>query len=170
MVPGSFAPDGSNLAVTRQIIGREAEVALQPVSGGGARRVSAPATEPVFSPDGSQIAFVRPSFRGLNKRQQPIIGGDLFLATPAGEVVQRLTWSPGRREEGPSWDPSGRRLAFTAYPVKQTFEATAGIGSSIVEINADGTCRRKVAFTYGLSYQDPVWQPGPGRDAGRIEC
>jgi hypothetical protein len=96
--------------------------------------------------------------------------GDLFVAASDGSGVRRLTFNPARREESPGWDPSGERLVYTQFPAKRTPEAILGLGSSIMEINPDGTCRRRLLFTYGLSYREVTWRPGPGRGLGRIQC
>jgi len=168
--PSSFSPDGTRLAAVHEKAGGY-EVVSVLLAGGGMRTIVERGIEPAYSPDGTEVAFVR-----LNRRQQPrklrfpVYGGDLYVAAADGSSVRRLTFSPSRREEAPSWDPSGARLAYTQLPAKLTFDALTGIGSSIVEINADGTCKHRVLFTYGLSYRAAAWQPGPGREAGRIQC
>lgn len=170
LVPASFSPDGKVLAAERQEVGAKGgpEVVLQPIGGGRAHRIAKNAGDPTFSPDGSEIAVARYVRRPPERRRKGLAAStDIFVLDTAGRVLRRLTRTPGRTEEDPSWDPSGERLAFTQLPARE--RRFAG-GSSIAEINADGTCRRKVAFTYGLSYGSPVWQPGPGRRAGRIEC
>ena len=172
IVPSSFSPDGSKLAAVRQTFGSGPEIVALPVGGGRLSVVVENGLEPKYSPDGSAIAFVRRKPRRVPKRlvPGPVYGGDLFVASAEGSHVRRLTFTPAKREEGPSWDPSGERLAFAQFPSKLTWEARTGIGSAIIEINADGTCRHRLLFTYGLSYRAPAWQPGPGREAGRIEC
>jgi Tol biopolymer transport system component len=70
----------------------------------------------------------------------------------------------------PSWDPSGRRLAYTQQRVGPGESDFLGFGDSIMEINPDGSCRTRVlsypnAVLYGV-----VWQPGLGREAGPIAC
>jgi len=170
MVPASFSPDGSSLAVEMQSEGKS-EVAVLPVHGGQPRRIAKNAIDPAFSPDGSKVAvakYVRRPSAEDDRDLQPKT--DLFVLDARGRTLQRLTRTPGRSEEGPDWDPSGERLAFTQLPIREGSLLSRGIGSSIVEINADGTCRHKVAFTLGLSFHDPVWQPGPGRAAGPIQC
>lgn len=170
-IPTSFSPDGSSLAVER-VAGGKKEVVLQPVSGGRPRHIANDAIDAAFSPDGAKIAvakYVRRPASGDDAREREP-KTDLFVLDIRGRTLKRLTQTPGRSEESPSWDPSGERLAFTQLPSREGSLLNRGIGSSIAQINADGTCRRKVAFTLGLSFHDPVWQPGSGRAAGRIEC
>jgi WD40 repeat protein len=168
--PFSFAPDGRSLAAVHEKAG-DLEVVSVPIGGGRPRTIVDRGTEPVYSPDGSEVAFVRPFWRPRrNERRFPLLGGDLYVAAADGSSLRRLTFSPGRREQAPSWDPSGARLVYTQLPAKQTFLALEDIGSSIVQINADGTCRQRLLFTYGLSYRAAAWQPGPGRAAGPIQC
>lgn len=170
MIPASFSPDGSSLAAERRVDGDQ-EVVLQALRGGPPRRIAKNAIDPAFSPDGSEIAvakFVRRSPTGRDRNLKPET--DLFVLDPRGHTLRRLTRTPGRSEEGSNWDPSGERLAFTQLPIREGSVLSGEIGSSIAEINADGTCRRKVAFTLGLSFHSPAWQPGPGREGGRIEC
>lgn len=166
MLPASFSPDGATLLAERGRGTSAPEVVLQPLQGGRPRVVAERAVDPTFSPDGTRIAvakFVRQPPEGRRKNLEPAT--DLFVLDGHGRALRRLTRTPDRQEEDPSWDPSGERLAFAQLPARE-----GRIGSSIVEINADGSCRRKIAFTLGLSYYSPVWQPGPGREAGRIEC
>jgi len=41
---------------------------------------------------------------------------------------------------------------------------------AILEIDADGSCNRRLLFARGVVFRAAAWQPGPGREAGRIEC
>jgi len=43
-------------------------------------------------------------------------------------------------------------------------------GDSIMEINADGSCRTKVLSVPKVTLFGATWQPGPGREAGPIAC
>lgn len=171
VIPSSFSPDGSRLAAVRQRRDEAPEIVEMPLDGGRASLLVKNGLEPAYSPDGKALAFLRLRRTGfLHLIRVPVYGGDLFVSGADGGGIRRLTFTPDRREAGPSWDPSGERLVFTQRPAKLTFEAQSGTGSSIIEINADGTCRHRLLFTYGLSYRDAAWQPGPGREAGRIAC
>jgi hypothetical protein len=71
----------------------------------------------------------------------------------------------------PSWDPSGRRLAFTHNPPA---EATGLLepepGNKVMAINADGTCLTRIFTDPDLTLYGSAWQPGVGREAGPISC
>lgn len=173
VVVSSFSPDGTKLAAARVRPGGGSEIVTLPLEGGPATLLARDGSDPAYSPDGAEVAFVRTKVRARRPWPGPdlvVRGGDVYVAAADGSGVRRLTFTPARRESHPSWDPSGQRLVFTQFPVKTNFESLAGVGSSIVEVNADGSCRHRLLLTYGLSYTEATWQPGPGRGAGRIEC
>lgn len=173
--PSSFSPDGTRLLAEQaeELGKRFPAIVSVPLDGGPLSLLVENGVEPAYSPDGTAIAFVRPRDTG---RVTPIQlsrvqGGDLFVIEGDESRLTRLTFTPNRREAYPSWDPSGERLAFTQLPSKPTSAAQRReTGSSIVEINADGSCRHRLLFTRGLSYREATWQPGAGREAGRISC
>lgn len=172
LVPYSFSPDGTGLAVERVRNKRESEVLFVPLAGGSPSVIVRDGTEPTYSPDGSSLVVVRHTFR--HEVAGPIgytSGGDLFVVASDGSGVRRLTFTPARLEESPDWDPSGERLVYTQFPHERAAEEEGALApSSVVEINADGTCRRRLLFTYGLSYREATWRPGAGRGLGRIQC
>lgn len=173
LIPSSFSPDGTSLAAERLVLpAEEPRIVSVPIDGGPATPLVKDGAEPEYSPDGTAIAFVRSRVTDRFTRlgRNPVLGGDLFVASADGSRITRLTFTPNRREASPTWDPSGQRLAYTQFPAKPTWKAQEGVGSAIVEVNADGTCRHRLLFTYGISYSEPAWQPGPGREAGRIAC
>jgi Tol biopolymer transport system component len=173
LIPSSFSPDGGSLAAERVApIAKRPEIVSVSIDSGAVTPLVKAGAEPAYSPDGSAIAFIRSrrTDRSTRLGGNPVFGSDLFIASVDGTQIARVTYTPRRREASPAWDPSGERLAYTQFPAKPTWRAQEGIGSAIVEVNADGTCRHKLLFTYGLSYSEPVWQPGPGRGAGRIMC
>lgn len=171
LLPSTFSPDGSSILAEGEGTGSEAEIVSLPATGGPLSLVVRNGSQPAYSPDGSRIAFIRTRVRRV--APGPLgraTGGDLFVAASDGSGIRRLTFSPARLEGSPGWDPSGERLVYTRFPAKQTPEALDGIGSSIMQINPDGTCRQRLLFTYGLSYREATWRPGPGRGLGRIQC
>jgi len=160
--PSSFSPDGAVLAVGRRRGQSNPEVVALRVDGSGSTVLARNATDAVYSPNGSQIAFVHVFGRGS--------ATDLFAANPDGSAPRQLTDTPGKIEIWPSWDPSGRRLAYGQLRGGRSERAILGLGDSIMEINADGTCRTSILASHLLAFYGPTWQPGPGREAGPISC
>lgn len=174
-LPSAFSPDGSALAVTR--IGADPHKPTALLFGlhgsGSVRQLARRASEPAFSPDGSQIALVRHSFS--RRLKVKISHRDLIIMSADGKTAKPLTRTRYIAESRPNWDPSGQRIAFNALrisrdPIEALFDQLLPFGNSIVQINADGTCRQRVLRLKGTALFGATWQPGSGRDAGRIEC
>lgn len=83
--------------------------------------------EPVWSPDGSRMAFMR-----WNSTAAPQEGKAIFVVNADGSGVRQVT--PWRIDAGdhPDWSPDGRQILFRA-PWRKIF------GSSIYAIRPDGT-------------------------------
>lgn len=157
--PSSFSPDGKTLLATRvdkRRTGRYEPVALH-LETGGITRLLDSGREPVYSPDGRKVAL----FRDLGR---PGIS-DLFVLDLATGSQRRLTRTPDKDEMMASWDPSGERIAFARFRERHYDWA-----DSILEINADGSCEREVLSRRRTIYYSLAWQPGPGREAGAIDC
>ena len=121
----------------------------------------------MYSPDGTKIALVR-RVDGYGRSEGE--DTDLYVINADGTGLRRLTRTPGQPELWPSWDPSGQRLAYVRLPLVRSEDAIFGYGNALMEINADGTCQTR-AFSPRPSLSFSLaWQPGPGREAGRIEC
>jgi Tol biopolymer transport system component len=173
-VPSSFSPDGSALAVTKSkaFDSVPPRALLLKLNGKGARLLARRAEEPAFSPDGSQIAYVR---RAIERPEGfKIVHRDLYVMGADGTGRRPLTRTRWIGESHPSWDPSGQRIAFNAFriskePFEALFDELLPFGNSIVQINADGSCRQKVLSLDGAIY-GAAWQPGAGRETQRIEC
>lgn len=177
--PSSFSPDGSVLAVSRRLGSHsDTEAVALRLDGSGAMVLASHAAEPVYSPNGSMIAFIRihkptrtkKAKKGTSATTRAEPTTDLYLMSSDGSGSKLLTHTATKREAAPNWDPSGQRLAYEQLDPIVTEEDLFGFGDAIMEINADGSCRIEV-----LSYPDsaltgPIWQPGPGREAGRISC
>ena len=165
----SFSPDGSNLLATYEdpmFLAEPQPVALA-LDGSGSRRIFNDGTEPVYSPDGSRIAFVRSIERFGDEAEDDV---ELFVVNADGSGIRRLTRTPGRIEFYPSWDPSGQRLAYIRFSAANTEAAAFGAGDALMQINADGTCATRAFSNPRAAVYTPAWQPGPGREAGRIAC
>jgi dipeptidyl aminopeptidase/acylaminoacyl peptidase len=176
--PSSYSPDGSTLAVTAWNIkaSTRAAVAVR-LDGSGSTLLAKNAEEPVYSPDGSRIAFIRvhTHIKHSLHHKHWIERKDLYVMRADGSGLTRLTRSPRTLEAWPSWDPSGERIAFNTYrpaPARKPFDILAGtpVDTSVMQINADGTCLRKILPSRHRGLNGVAWQPGPGRGAGPIEC
>jgi Tol biopolymer transport system component len=172
MLPGSFSPDGSTLLAGRFVVGRWEEVVAVRLDTGEIDPVLRRASEPVFSPDGTRFASIR--WRPMRRRDGTrTVQSDIYTARASGSGLRRVTKTPFRDEAYPSWDPSGERLAFVRHlPEAQRANdlIELGVGSALMQMNADGTCPRQVLAPDFAGIYGAAWQPGPGREAGRIAC
>lgn len=170
--PSSFSPDGTALAVTRETGEWRSDGVAIELATGRKSVLAHNASDPVYSPDGSRIAFERGPVRTFHSKGgttvEPLT--DIYVANVDGSDLTRLTKTPHRIELAPSWDPSGERLAYTQFQAGADEADFLGIGDSIMEINANGTCRTKVLSVPSAILYGATWQPGPGREAGPIAC
>ena len=167
--PSSFSPDGSKLAGTT-FDGRISAVAID-LRTGHVSRLAREASEPVYSPDGSEVAFIR----WKNWRASAVDDGsppiDELRVTRVGAFPRsRLLRRSHKLLAWPSWDPSGQRLAFTRTRVVENGYTDPKKGDALMAINADGTCLKRVYTDRETTLYGAAWQPGPGREAGPISC
>jgi hypothetical protein len=125
--------------------------------------------EPAISPDGTQIVY-----KVDKTKQGPpgegLISTDLMIVPAAGGKPRLLARVPGGAR-WPSWDPSGSRIAFTALNAAGQIDYPgAQVGSSVVEINPDGSCLTKVYEVPDGTVSGVAWQPGAGRGIGPLSC
>lgn len=178
--PSSFGPDGSTLAISRTLHRRNRPdlyfaVALR-LDGSGSTFLARHAREPVYSPDGTKLALIsigRTRTRTIEDRDGKVTftftETDLGVANADGSGLTKLTHT-GVLEAQPSWDPSGQRLAYIQLRADGREASFLGFGDSIMEINADGTCRTRILGYPRAALFGVTWQPGPGREAGPIAC
>ena len=104
-----------------------------------------------------------------------VVNKDLYVMSADGSSNKVVAPTPSLAETHPSWDPSGQRIAFNSYhlsknPFEEFFNELLPIGNSIMEVNADGSCKQKILSLKNGALHGPAWRPGQGRGAGRIEC
>jgi Tol biopolymer transport system component len=173
LTPISYSPDGRYLAAERYDERGEAAVVID-LKSRKVRVVARDAGEPMFSPDGSRIAYVRTKTRAPQEPEGNRRPGSSALLV----VAANLEGKPKRiaRIKGglkwPSWDPSGSRIAFTTLKGGEPFvPSNPAEGNSVMQVNADGTCLGTMLSIEGRgNYEGVAWQPGPGRGAGPIAC
>lgn len=170
-IPTSFSPDGRTLAMTKRPRGRRAEAVAMSLADGTISVLAPEAFDPIYSPDGTALAFTRGPVRRFQSSAGPIslVIPNLFIARADGSEARNIT---GLRSAGvatPRWDPSGERLAYIQTEL-DGLQPLSGVGDTVMEINADGTCPTAILSDPNISYSGTTWQPGPGRQAGRIAC
>lgn len=167
--PSSFSPDGSKLAGTIGW-GPSSAVAVD-LRTGRTSLLAREASEPTYSPDGSEVAFIRwRNWRsnGVDDGSPPI--DELRVARVGVPGKSRLLLRRRKLLASPSWDPSGSRLAFILSRVVENGYTSLERGDKLMAINADGSCLSQVFSRPRDTVYGAVWQPGLGREAGPIDC
>jgi serine/threonine protein kinase len=144
----SLSPDGKFLLYVKSANGN-ADIYLQRVGGGNPLNLTADSpdddTQPVFSPDGQQIAF-------RSERD----GGGLFLMGATGESVRRLTDAG----YNPAWSPDGREIAYATEGVAGPRERK--LKSQLGAVDIATGARRLIAREDAVQ---PSWSPNGHRIA-----
>jgi len=169
--PSSFSPDGSKLAGTTSPGAGFGDSVAVDLRTGHVTLLAREASDPVYSPDGSEVAFIR----WKNWRRTWVDDGsppiDELRVTRVGTFPRsRLLRRSRKLLAWPTWDPSGQRLAFTRTRVYENGYDDPMKGDALMAINADGTCLKRVYSDPETTLYGAVWQLGPGREAGPISC
>jgi Tol biopolymer transport system component len=160
----STAPDGTPAAQ-----GPGAELWVAPLDGSQGVRIVPASTvagesydSPVWSPDGRRIAFatyVAHSTTGEAQRTA------IDVVAADGLDRRRLTSRPGLIEEGMSWSPDGRFLAYVGLPDGLAEPTSTGGSPSVGArprdlflIGTDGTGDRSLTDTPTFEH-NPEWSP-----------
>jgi Tol biopolymer transport system component/DNA-binding winged helix-turn-helix (wHTH) protein len=145
----SWSPDGKYLAFAQ---GQESDpsmvrVSLLSLANGTTRTLTTPPAawmdhSPSFSPDGSQVAFVRGSVAGVIN--------DIYVIPASGGKATRLTFDNLPIMGIPAWTPDGKEIIFSS---------TRGGRDSLWRISASGGEPRPVAGPIG----EGKWPSIPSR-------
>ena len=178
----TFSPDATKIAFDREgVTGHR--VMVMNADGTGAHSISESfpdASQPTWSPDGSQIAFQAhgdiwiTSANGIGARL--LVGGgvenlwpawspdgstilfasdrngnfDIYAARVIDGVLTQLTTHPAD-DRWPVWSPDGAKILFTS--------TRSGNGTGdLFTMNADGSAQTQITFTGGF-FTRGAWQP-----------
>jgi TolB protein len=119
--------------------------------GGGLRRLTndrASQSEPAWSPDGTEVAFVQLHQTGPRGRQSS--NEEIYVMRADGGGVRRLTRRAGE-DLSPSWSPDGSRIVFV-----RRVRPRGVLG--IYAMRSDGGGVRRLTPRESF-YASPVWSP-----------
>jgi len=138
---------------------RETDIYLVPIDGSKVQRVTSPNlddfpvhTDPAFSPDGSEIAFV--------PRNENFSGLGISIVRVDGEKYRRI-FGEGNRSinvQQLAWQPDGDRLSFVAVPAANVF-STALPRPQIALVNSDGSDLQAVTEGQFARFDYSAWSP-----------
>ena len=116
---------------------------------------------PVWSPDGTKIAFVNSSLAHI----YPTIYTMNSDGTEITELAQQLSYLPGFRpsfphaNSDPSWSPDGTKIVFTSGDIAESF---------ISIMNSDGSQRAKIKGTGKEKFMTGATDPSLSPDGTKI--
>ncbi len=149
---GSVAPPAADAIVfaraTSDSLDARIEIAYVSATGGpvvaltDAWKHKMIASDPTWSPDGSQIAFVM-SPRGHLTRYAG--DGDIYVMNANGTHMRQLTH--GLAASVPAWSPDGSQIAFIE-----------GQGQALAIVDTNGSNQHVIAHGRGY-YEAPAWSP-----------
>jgi Tol biopolymer transport system component len=136
-----WAPDASRIVFVDTVGPNRSDLYL--VHPDGSNRVNLLSTpgvteeEPVWSPDGSKIAFASDASGRF----------EIYVVETDGTALVQLTSSPAGERRDPAWSPDGARIAYTVV---------TDAGQDIHVMNADGSEARQLTYGGG---QHASWRP-----------
>lgn len=162
----SFSPDGARLTFVQSNFhfggpGVSEGVHIINADGSGVTRLPIEGGAPVWSPDGTRVAFARGT------------GGqaDIFLSRLDGTGLTNITNTPGVDETKPAFSPDGTRLAFESGT--HGSDGTSNGDEHIETIGVDGSGRTDLTGADPGTESHPTWAnvaalpppPGGGGDS-----
>ena len=135
----TFSSDGKKIAFMSN---RDLPPGIYAMNADGANQTrltnnSAPALDPVFSPDGTRIAFSNPA--------------EIYVMNADGTKQTNLTNDAGAsRDTNPVFTPDGKRIAFTGNPVSS---------DEIFVVNVDGSGKTNLTNSPSMHDRQPTFSP-----------
>jgi len=100
-------------------------------------------SQPVWSPDGSRIAFTGAGGPAYSRSA-------VFVVNADGSDVRQVSSASGGSDFSPSWSPNGTQLAFASIRYEDW---------SISVVGADGSEEHQLVGHQGTYVEDPAWSP-----------
>jgi Tol biopolymer transport system component len=123
----SWGPDGRIAFVSNRGTGNRTTIYVMNADGSDQQQLTGSAvswseSRPVWSPDGTKIAFV-------SGRDFPVDNTEIYEMNADGSGAKRITRSP-QHDDWPTWSPDGKRIAFSHGAL---------LKPEIYRINVDGS-------------------------------
>jgi Tol biopolymer transport system component len=136
----NWGPDGRILFVTNRGTDSRTTIYVMNADGSNPQRLTTAGADwsesrPVWSPDGTRIAFV-------SNHDFPVDNTEIYAMNADGTGETRITHSP-QRDDWPTWSPDGRKIAFSHGSL---------LKPEIYRMNVDGSGLRL------LSRKQPVFE------------
>ena len=139
---------GSQVVFAASLADNEELYLADPATGRLTRLTHDPAPDavPVWSPDGSHLAFIRFAEDGSSR---------IHVMNADGTGDRLLTDRAGAMEISPTWSPDGRQIAFATV----TGNGGAATDSELFLVGAEGGAPRQLTHDPLGKPNDPVWSP-----------
>jgi Tol biopolymer transport system component len=148
----AVSPDGSKIAFAQFTWdhGSRWNVWVMNADGSGLTQITTDgrSSAPAWSPDGSQIVFLR----SVKSPSDPWRQTDVFVMNADGSSRTRLT-KTRRWEHAPTWSPDGTLIVFEQTTYWDQYAST-----DLWTMTPDGSNRLKLLDTPGVYERWPDWQ------------